>query len=186
MSVKAVNLRRGMAVDYRGGIWVAIDNQKIEKGKGNSFYQIQLKNVQTGQSIRERFRTNDQFEQVMLDKKSMEYLYSDASSHVVMDPDTYDQVELPGELIGDGKVYLVPNIRLEIAFVEGTPIIAELPNTVVLKVTDTPPQVKGATATNQLKDAVCEGGARVRVPPFVENGSEIKVDTRTGEYLSRA
>ena len=116
----------------------------------------------------------------------MEYLYSDGDSHVVMDGQSYEQVNVPADLIGDKGVYLTPNIMLEVAFVDGRAISAELPNTVELKVEDTPPQVKGATATNQLKDAVCDGGAKVRVPPFVENGTVIKVDTRTGEYLGRA
>jgi elongation factor P len=116
----------------------------------------------------------------------MEYLYSDASSHVVMDPDTFEQVHLPAELIGDQKVYLVPNIHLQVAFVDGKAVTVDLPNTVELTVAQTPPQVKSATATSQMKEAVCEGGARIKVPAFVENGTKVKVDTRTGEYISRA
>ena len=121
----------------------------------------------------------------LIDRKSMEFLYEDGMGYVVMDPETFDQVTIPGDLIGDQKVYLQPNIELQVAFFEGTPLTVELPVTVELTVVDTPPVVKGATATNQLKDAECEGGARVRVPPFVDNGTVIKVDTRSGEYLSR-
>ena len=121
----------------------------------------------------------------MVDRKTLQYLYSDGSSHVLMDPDSYEQMPLPAELIGDKSVYLVENIEIEVAYVDGQPVTADLPNSVDLTVSDTPPQIKGATATNQLKDAVCEGGARVRVPPFVENGTVVKVDTRTGEYLGR-
>ena len=186
MSIKAIDLRRGMAINYKGGIWVCVKNAKIAKGNWRSSQSIQLKNVQTGQFLEERFRTQEEFEQVMLDRRKLEYLYSDGSSHVVMDPESYDQIELPAELIGDQSVYLTPNITLEIGFVEGKAITVELPNTVELTVVDTPPQVKGATATNQLKDALCEGGAKVKVPPFVEIDTKIKVDTRTGEYLGRA
>ena len=116
----------------------------------------------------------------------MLYLYSDGSSHILMDGKTYEQLSVPAELIGDKSAYLTENVEIMIAFVEGQPVQAELPNVVELKVADTPPQVKGATATSQLKDAICEGGARIRVPPFVENGTVVKIDTRTGEYLGRA
>ncbi|MCD6304634.1 MAG: elongation factor P [Planctomycetes bacterium] len=186
MAIKAIDLRRGAAVGYKDGIWVCIDNQKVAKGNWRSYQVIQLKNVQTGQLIEERFRTDHQFEEAFLDRKQMEYLYSAGSNLVVMDPDSYEQIELPTEMIGDKAVYLTPNLVLEVAFVDGKPVTVELPNTVELTVVDTPPQLKGATATNQLKDALCEGGARIKVPPFVENGTVVKVDTRTGEYLGRA
>ena len=186
MSIKAIRLKRGMGVTYQGEVYVVWNVAHVVKGKGGSIMQVELRNAKTGQIIGNRFRTTEQFEQAIFDRKSMEYLYSDADSHVVMDPDTYDQVHIAAELIGDKSVYLAPNITLEVAYVEGNPISVELPNTVELKVEDTPPQVKGATATAQTKDAVCEGGAKIKVPPFVENGEVIKVDTRTGEYLSRA
>jgi elongation factor P len=116
----------------------------------------------------------------------MEFLYAQSAGYVVMDPETFEQTTLPAELIGDQAVYLTPNTEVEVSYVDGQPMLVELPNTVELTVTDTPPQVKGATATNQLKDAECEGGARIKVPPFIENGTVVKVDTRTGEYIGRA
>jgi len=185
MAIKAIDLRRGMAVNYKNGIWVIVNNEKVAKGNWRSYQVIQLKNIQTGQCLEERFRTDEGFDQAMLDRKPMEYLYSDGQSHIVMDPQSYEQIELPAELIGDQAVYLTPNIQLDVALVDGKPVTVDLPNTVNLKVVDTPPQVKGATATNQNKEAVCEGGARIRVPSFVENGTVVKVDTRTGEYLGR-
>lgn len=186
MSIEAIDVRRGMALQYKGQLWVVVDNEKIAKGKGPSYQSVQLRNLLSGQLIRERFRPAESFELEHIDRREMEYLYSDATGHIVMDGETYEQVALPAELIGEKNVFLIPNIMVAVAFVQGRPITAELPNTVELTVTDTPPQVKGATATNQLKDAVCQGGARVKVPPFVENGTVIKVDTRTGEYLGRA
>ncbi len=185
MAIKAIDLRRGMAVNYKNGIWVITSNEKVAKGNWRSYQVIQLKNIQTGQCLEERFRTDEGFDQAMLDRKPMEYLYSDGQSHIVMDPNSYEQIELPAELIGGQSVYLTPNIQLDVALVDGKPVTVDLPNTVNLKVVDTPPQVKGATATNQNKEAVCEGGARIRVPSFVENGTVVKVDTRTGEYLGR-
>ena len=186
MSIKAIHLRRGMGVTFKDDVWVVFSVDHVVKGKGGSIMQIELKNAKTGQIVGNRFRTTETFEQAMFDRKKMEYLYSDGGHHVVMDRDTFEQVELPGELIGEKAVYLAPNIELEVAFVEGLAVSAELPNTVELKVVDTPPELKGATATAQTKDARCEGGARVRVPPFIKNGEVIKVDTRNGEYLSRA
>jgi elongation factor P len=186
MSVKAIDLRRGQAVNYKGGLWVVVSNQKVAKGNWRSSQVIELKNIQTGQLIQDRFRTSEEFEQAILDRKTMEYLYSDAGGHVVMDTETFEQTHIPKELIGEQEVYLTENIPVEVAFVEGQPVTAELPNAVELTIKDTPPQVKGATATNQLKDATCEGGARIKVPPFIENGTVVKVDTRSGEYLGRA
>ncbi|MCJ7544088.1 MAG: elongation factor P [Phycisphaerae bacterium] len=186
MPIKAIDLRRGMAVNFKEGIWVCVDNQKVAKGNWRSYQVIQLKNIQSGQLIEDRFRVEETFEQAILDRKDMEYLYSDPSSHVVMDGETFEQTHLPAELIGDQKVYLVPNIHLQVAFVDGVPVTVDLPNTVELTVAQTPPQVKSATATSQMKDAVCEGGARIKVPAFVEIGTKVKVDTRSGEYISRA
>ncbi len=186
MAVKASELRKGMGVNYKDALWVVHSSTHVAKGKGRSYMQIELKNVRNGTIIRDRFRTEEGFDQAIFDRKIMEYLYSEAENHIVMDMETYEQFDVPNQLIGEGKAYLSPNIHLEVSFVDGLAIVAELPNTVELTVEDVPPAVKGATATNQLKDAVCEGGARVRVPPFVENGQLIKVDTRTGEYLGRA
>ncbi|MCD4823920.1 MAG: elongation factor P [Phycisphaerae bacterium] len=185
MAVKISDLRRGQGVYWNDEIWIIWKSEHVTKGKGGSCYHMELRNAKTQQIIGNRFRPDDQLEPVMFDRKKYEYLYSDANSHVLMDPETYDQLELPLELVGDGAVYLTPNCEIEVCSVEGEFMSAELPNTVELKVEDVPPQVKGATATNQLKDAVCEGGARVKVPPFVENGCMIKVDTRNGEYLGR-
>jgi elongation factor P len=185
MAVKAIDLRRGGAVNFKNGIWVCVDNQKVAKGNWRSYQVIQLKNVQTGQLIEDRFRTDEQFEEAFLERKQMEYSYTNGNKLVVMDPVTFEEVELDIELIGKLVVFLTPNLPLEVVLVEGKAVTIDLPNTVDLKITDTPPQVKGATATNQLKDAVCEGGARIRVPAFVENGTMVRVDTRTGEYLGR-
>ena len=186
MGIKAIDVRKGMAVSWREGIWAIIKNEKVAKGNWRSYQVVALKNIKSGQLLEERFRTDEQFEQAMLDRKPMEYLYAEGNNFIVMDPDSYEQVPIPAELLGEQSVYLTPNLRLEVALVDGKPVTADLPNTVELKIVDTPPAVRGATATNQLKEAVCEGGARIRVPAFVENGTVVKVDTRSGEYLGRA
>jgi elongation factor P len=105
---------------------------------------------------------------------------------MAMDHETYEEVEIPDSMVGEARVYLTPNIHIQVAFVEGKIVSVELPNTVELKITDVPPAIRGATVTNQLKEAVCETGARVKVPSFIANGEVVRVDTRTGEYLGRA
>jgi elongation factor P len=186
MAIKAIDLRRGMGVGYKGGVWVCVDNQKVAKGNWRSFQVIQLKNIKTGQLIEERFRTDEPFEEAFVERKPMEYLYSTSDSHVLMDMKSYEEVHISTDLIGDRKVYLTPNLEVMVGLVDGKPVLAELPNTVELTVVETPPEVKSATVTNVMKEAVCEGGARIKVPPFVNNRTKIKVDTRTGEYMGKA
>ena len=175
-----------MGVTWDGQVTVVHSMEHVTKGKGRAYMQVEFKNVKTGQIVANRFRVDEQLEEVFFERKSMEYLYSDGGNHIVMDRDSYEQIELPEEIIGERSVYLTPNIHLEVAFVDGRAVSVELPNTVELKVLDVPPEVKSATATAQIKDALCEGGARVKVPAFVNNGQVIKVDTRSGEYLGRA
>ena len=186
MSVRAIDLRRGQAIAYKDGVWVCITNEKVAKGNWRSSQVVQLKNIKTGQLIQERFRTDEAFETAFIERQPMTYLYSDASGHVMMNMETFEEVRVPADLIGDQSVYLVPNLQVTMGLQDGRPVTAELPNTVELVVQDTPPQMKGATATNSMKEAQCEGGARVKVPSFVTNGAHILVDTRTGEYLSKA
>ena len=185
MAVRAIDLRRGLGVKFKDSMWVVFEVTHVVKGKGPSCMQAKLKDVQTGRMIEQRFNPNDRLEEIFFDRKKMTYLYSDTSSHVLMDAD-YEQIEVPLDLIGDKSVYLQPDMEIEVMFIEGRAISVELPNTVDLKVEDTTPQVKGATATNQSKDAILEGGAKIKVPPFVENGTVVTVDTRTNEYMSRA
>jgi elongation factor P len=186
MPIKAIDVRSGQGVIWKDAIWIVQENQKVAKGKGRSYQSIRLKNLKTGQVVEDRFRTEDEFEQAIITRKPAQYLYTDANGHVFMDMETFEEVRVPDELIGDQRVYLTPSLEVTLGRLEGNPITLELPFTVVLEVEETPPQLKGATATNQLKDADCKGGAKVKVPPFIEKGEKIKIDTRTGEYIERA
>ncbi|MFP3937241.1 MAG: elongation factor P [Phycisphaerae bacterium] len=186
MSIRAIHVKPGQSVKYKDGVWSVVSNEKVAKGKGQSYQSVQLRNIQSGQLITERFRTTEEFEEVFVDRKEMEYLYSDGAGHVMMDMETFEQVHVPAEMVGDSSVFLTPNARVQVCIIEGKIVGVELPKTVVLTVTDTPPQIKGATATNQDKEALCDTGARVKVPPFIENGEQIQVDTRSGEYIGRA
>jgi len=185
MAIKIGDLKNGQGIRWRDGIWIIQHMEHVKPGKGPAYLQTDMKNPKTGQSISNRFRPEEPVEPVFFLKQKGQYLFSDSNSHVIMDGETFEQIEVPLEHIGDKSVYLVEDVEVEISSVDGEIISADLPNTINLKVVDTPPNLKGATATNQLKDAICDGGARIKVPPFVENDTIIEVDTRTGEYLGR-
>jgi elongation factor P len=186
MAVKAVDLRKGMGVKWEGNPCVVHSTQHVAKGNKRSYMQVELRNIKTGQILPNRFRVDEMLEEAFLEHKPFEFLYAAGDKHVLMDGESFEQLEIPAEIIGERAVFLTPNLPVEVSFVEGVAVLADLPNTVELKIVDTPPEVKGATAQAQLKEAVCEGGARIRVPAFIGTGEVVKVDTRTGEYLGRA
>jgi elongation factor P len=185
-TIKAIDVRRGMGVIWRDGIWICVDNQKVAKGNWRSSQVIKLKNLNTGQVLEERFRTEELFEQAIIDRKPVQYLYAEAGASVFMDMENYEEIRVSADLVGDQGVFLTPNLEVTLGRLDGKPVTIELPTSVELVVKEVAPGMKGATVTNVMKDALCEGGARVKVPVFIENGARIKVDTRTGEYLERA
>lgn len=175
-----------MAVRFDGVIYVITQFQHVTPGNLRAFVQVKLKRVPDGTIIEKRLRSGDDIETVNLDRRELEYLYSDNAGHVFMDTQTYDQHTLPTDLVADAMQYVKPNTAVTVLFAEGQPVSLELPKTVDLVVTDTPPGIKGATATNQLKEATLETGLKTRVPPFISIGETVRVSTETGEYLSRA
>lgn len=183
---KASELRKGKVVQYQDGLYSIFDITRVSKGNWRSYLQAKLKSLTTGQILDVRFSVDDKIDTPYVDTKPYEYLYRDGDDFVVMDQQTYDQVTIPADVMSDADKYLKGNEMVTCSFVDGKIVSVELPNVVELSVTDTPPVAKGATATNQSKDATLETGLRVRVPPFIENGELIRVDTRTGEYLERA
>jgi elongation factor P len=184
--IKAVDLRKGRTVMHEETMYVVHDATHVAKGNKRSYIQAKLKNFTSGQIIEVRFSVDDRLETPYVDSTEYEYLYSDGSDYVFMDTSTYDQVHVADELVGDASQFLKANEKVTCQIHEGKIISIELPHVVELEVTDTPPVVKGATATNQPKDATVETGARVRVPAFIEPGEVIRVDTRSGEYIERA
>jgi len=183
--MKASEMKKGQTVKVDDAIYVVVDYQHVKLGKGGAVYQTKLKNIITGSIQNTRFRSEEIIEEAYLDRRSYEYLYSAGSEHVLMDVETYDQITLDDDAFGDGARYLKPNSRLQVSTYEGKPVVVALPNTVDLKVTETAPEIKGATATNQYKPATLETGVVVPVPPFIKIGEVIRVDTRTGEYVTR-
>lgn len=183
--MRASEMRKGQTVKIDGRLYAIVDYQHVKLGKGGAVYQTKLKSLTDGTIQNVRLRSEENVEEAYLDKRTYEYLYSAGSEHVLMDTATYDQISLDDDAFGDGPKYLKPNTQLQVSMYQGKPVIVTLPNAVDLKVTDTPPEIRGATATNQNKPATLETGLVVQVPPFIKLGEFIRVDTRTGEYVTR-
>lgn len=184
--IKASELKKGKVVLHEGQLYTASDVTRVSKGNWRSYLQVKLKSLKDGRILDVRMSVDDRVETPFVDTKPYQYLYREGDHYVVMDNQTYDQLHIPADVMGDADQYLRGNETVTISFIEGKVVAVELPNVVELKVVDTPPVVRGATATNQTKEATLETGLKVRVPPFIENGEELRIDTRTGEYLERA
>jgi elongation factor P len=169
-----------------GQLYHVVDRDLNTPGNWRAILQLKLKNLKTGSIAVNRVRPQDKVEQAYLDKREMQYIYQDGDGFVFMDTETYDQITLGREWVGDLMLYMKEGNKAQVVFYEARPISLELPATVELKVTDTEPGLKGATAAAQFKPATLETGLKLSVPPFVNIGESIAVDTRTGEYLSRA
>ncbi len=184
--IEAVQLKKGNVIHVDGKMFRVVDIHLLTPGNKRSIIQTKLKNMKAGNVFDKRFRSNDKVEVAFLDQVKMEYLYSAGHEHVFMNEKTLDQVSLSEEILEGTMNFLVPNTEVTVQFYDNNPISVELPTTVNLKVVQTDAIVKGQTATNQYKTAVLETGLNIQVPPFIKEDELVKVDTRTGEYLSRA
>jgi elongation factor P len=184
--IQATQMRAGMCILFEGDICRIMSVNHVTPGNWRGFVQAKMRSLKSGNSFEHRFGSTEKVERAILDTMQMEYLYSDPSGHHFMNQETYDQVTLNDETLGSNKLYLLPNTVLQIDFYETQPVGIELPNTVTLEVVDTEPSMKGATASASYKPAKLETGLVVQVPPFVEVGNKIIVDTREDKYLSRA
>lgn len=179
------DLRNGMTIELDGTVYQVIEFLHVKPGKGAAFVRTKLKNVLTGTTIETTFRAGEKVAQANVDRREYQFLYADQGVWVFMNTETYEQVELTREQIGDAPNFLLENMMVQIAYWNGQVIGVDLPNTVELKVVETEPGFKGDTATGTYKPAKLETGYVVQVPLFINTGDVIKVDTRTGEYLSR-
>jgi len=191
MPIKASDLRRGQALVYEGNLQICLSTDHVKPGKGPAYVQAKLKNIDTGTIKTHRLGTADKLEDVSIDKRTMSYLYDSSGKgdgpFVFMDLETYDQMEIHAAVIPpDESQWLKENLEVSVQVFDGNPLGIEFPASIDLVVTDTAPQPKGATATNQLKEAVVETGAKIRVPPFIENGQAVKINPETGDYLGKA
>lgn len=184
--MKANELRPGVAVNLSGRLYVITKTDHVKPGKGPAYIQAKMRAVDGTGMKEQRFNSTDNVDGATLDRREMEFLYGDGEGGgTFMDLSDYDQVEVGTDLLGDALLYLAPNSSCTMLFHEGRPVSVELPASVEVTITDTTPVVKGATATNQLKEAQCDTGLKTRVPPFIEIGEKVKVSTEDGSYMSR-
>jgi elongation factor P len=184
--MRASDIRKGQAVMMDGKLFVVTGADHNTPGNLRAKVQFKLRDVSKGTIMDKRVGATDDIQTATLDRRQVEYLYSDNEGHILMDLETYDQNTIPKEVFGDDILLLKPNTQLMAMFHEGKVVSYELPATVELKVTDTPPGIKGASATNTQKDATLETGLKTRVPPFIEIGEVIRINTENKNYLSRA
>ncbi|WP_040547112.1 elongation factor P [Pedosphaera parvula] len=182
----ANDLRRGMAINYNGDICVVLDSQHRTPGNLRAFVQASIRSIRTGKSSDVRFSSTEKIEVVPMMTRKMEYSYKDLEDYVFSDPETYETVTLPPELVGDVKNYLVENAQVTMTFVEDKAVSLELPSSVVLTVTDAPEGIRGDSANNVQKSVTMETGIVVQAPLFIKTGEKLKIDTRTGKYMERA
>jgi elongation factor P len=185
-SINYSQVKKGMVIVEEGQLYYVVDRDLNTPGNWRAILQLKLKNLNTGSITINRVRPEDKTEQAYLDKREMQYIYQDGDGYVFMDTESFDQITLSREWVGDEMLYMKENNKAHVTFYDGKPLFLDLPAMVELKVVETEPSVKGATAAAQYKPAICDTGLKVTVPPFVSIGEMIQVDTRTGEYLSRA
>lgn len=186
MKINGNEIRPGNVIEHKGGLWAAVKIQAVKPGKGGAFNQVELKNLIDGSKLNERFRASETVERVRLEQKDYQYLYAEGDMLTFMDLETYDQIQLPAEFIGERSAFLQDGMTVVLESHEGKPIGVSLPDQVTLEVIEAEPVVKGQTAASSNKPAVLENGIRVMVPPFVEVGEKIVIDTNELTYLRRA
>ena len=183
--VSAGDFKNGLTIELEGNVYQIIEFQHVKPGKGAAFVRTKLKNIKNGGVIEKSFRPTEKFEQAHIDRKDMQYLYNDGDLYHFMDAETYDQIALGQDEIGDSLKFVKENETVKVCSHKGSVFAIEPPLTVELQIIETEPGFKGDTATGATKPAVVETGAKVNVPLFVNQDDKIKIDTRTGEYISR-
>jgi elongation factor P len=186
MAIPATQLRPGMIIKHNNDLHSVFSVEHRTPGNLRAFIQAKLRNLRTGAMFEHRFRSPDPIERINVDEVEMEFLYADADSYYFMDTSNYEQTHLTKEVLGDAVDYLTPNLQIKVEFFDGKAVGIELPQTVELTVLETEPGLKSATASSVTKPAKTETGLIVQVPPFINEGEKIKVDTAEGVYLSRA
>ncbi|MBQ0026941.1 MAG: elongation factor P [Lachnospiraceae bacterium] len=184
--VSAGDFKNGITIEFENGIWQIIEFQHVKPGKGAAFVRTKLKNIVSGGVVERTFRPTEKFDEARIDRVDMQYLYKDGDLSYFMDVNTYDQMALTADQIGDSLKFVKENEIVKVCSHNGNVFSIEPPLFVELAITNTEPGFKGDTATGATKPAIVETGAQVNVPLFINEGDVIKIDTRTGEYLSRA
>jgi elongation factor P len=186
MKINAIDIKPGNVLEHQGKLWLVLKRELIQPGKGGAFAQVELRDLRSGTKLNERFRTQETVERARLEEKEMQYLYSEAGAATFMDNDSYEQVAVPREIIGESADFLREGMMCTLMLHEGTPISVSLPPSVAMTVVEADPVVRGQTAASSYKPGKLENGRRIMLPPFIEAGTRILVSTVDGSYIERA
>ena len=185
MKINASEIRVGMLLEYKDDLWQVLKTQHVKPGKGGAFAQVEMKSMNKNTKLNERFRSNESVEKASLDETNFNFLYKDENNYFFMDPKSFEQIEIKKDIIGDKGKLLTENLEVLVSFYNETPILVSLPNQVNCKIKSTDVALKGQTVSSSYKPAILINGLTIQVPPFIEAGDEIIVDTRNLEYIKK-
>ena len=185
MKLYASEIRVGMLIEYKNDLWQVLKTQHVKPGKGGAFAQVEMKSVNKNTKLNERFRSSESVEKATLDETKFNYLYGDETDYYFMDPKSYEQINIKKETIGEKGKMLTENLEVSISFYNEKPLTVELPNQVTCTIDTTDVALKGQTVSSSYKPATLDNGINIQVPPFIESGDKILVDTRTMEYIKK-
>jgi elongation factor P len=185
MKINAGEIRVGMLLEYKNDLWQVLKTQHVKPGKGGAFAQVEMKSLNKNTKLNERFRSSETVEKASLEETTFNYLYSDEANYFFMDPKTFEQIEIKKETVGDKGKLLTENLQVSVSFYNENPLSIELPNQVNCKIETTDASLKGQTVSSSYKPATLDNGLNIQVPPFIEAGDEIVVDTRNLEYIKK-
>ena len=185
MKINAGEIRVGMLLEYKNDLWQVLKTQHVKPGKGGAFAQVEMKSLNKNTKLNERFRSSETVEKASLEETTFNYLYSDEANYFFMDPKTFEQIEIKKETVGDKGKLLTENLEVSVSFYNENPLSIELPNQVHCKIETTDAALKGQTVSSSYKPATLDNGLNIQVPPFIEVGDEIVVDTRNLEYIKK-
>jgi elongation factor P len=187
MKISANSIRAGNILEHEGQLWVVAKQPEHTKpGKGGAYVQVEMKNIKTGNKTNIRFSSTETVEKAFLEQKDYQYLYPEGNNLIFMDTETFEQITLNKDILGDRLSFLSENMTVVVEFYQETPLNVELPSTVILEITETDPVIKGSTVTSSYKPAILENGVRVMIPPYIETGQKIVVKTEDSSYVERA
>jgi len=185
MKINAGEIRVGMLLEFKGDLWQVLKTQHVKPGKGGAFAQVEMKSVGKNTKLNERFRSSESVTKALLDEINFNFLYSDENNYFFINPKTFEQTEITKEIIGEKGKLLTENLKVTISFHNDNPISIELPNQLNCKISSTDAALKGQTVSSSYKPAILDNGIKIQVPPFVEDGDEIILDSRTLEYIKK-
>lgn len=185
MKINASEIRVGMLLEYKNDLWQVLKTQHVKPGKGGAFAQVEMKSVNKNTKLNERFRSSETVEKALLEETAFNFLYADENNYFFMNPKTFDQIEIKKEIVGEKGKLLSENLEVQLSFYNENPISVELPKQILCKIKTTDAALKGQTVSSSYKPATLENGLNIQVPPFIESGDDVLIDTRNLEYIKK-